>query len=79
MAAGSLHIKPADHNGWAVEVEGPTRFAIRYDLREDAVRAATEVARTTKAQLYIHCPDGQVRASDHGDNDGTHNVIPLRS
>ena len=59
MAAGNLHVVPAEGKGWAVEVEGPVPFAIRYDTQEDAIRAASETARHAQVEVFVHRSDGE--------------------
>lgn len=58
MAAGNLHVVPAEGNGWAVEVEGPDRFSIRYDSQDEAIRAASETARQSNVEMFVHAADG---------------------
>lgn len=62
MAAGYLHVIPTDRSGWRVEVEGPEHFAIRYESRQDAIRAATEAARRASTALLVHGADGRIIA-----------------
>jgi hypothetical protein len=61
MRRTRLHVVP-DGDGWLVKPEGANGPAARTRTQEDAVRIATDMARTIKpSQVLVHRPDGTFR------------------
>jgi hypothetical protein len=61
MNSIDVHVVPAQE-GWAVE-EASNRAGRRlFATQEDAITAATEMARQNRGELFIHGRDGQIRS-----------------
>ena len=58
-----LHVIPDEHQGWALKDESNSEPEGYYDLQEDAIRAARELASKKNANVVIHSPDMTVRDS----------------
>lgn len=60
MAKKGQHVVPRS-DGWSVRKTGATRASSVHASQEDAIEAATRLARNQKTELYIHGRDGRIR------------------
>jgi len=61
MSRKDVHVVPAPE-GWAVEQSKGEADRKLFATQEEAVVAATELARQNQAEMFIHGRDGQIRA-----------------
>lgn len=58
------------HEGrWSVRTAGSSKASSTHATQAEAVRAATEIARKLKTELYIHGADGRIRERNSYGND----------
>ena len=60
MSGKGQHVVPRDGN-WAVRRSGSDKVTRMYETQAEAVRAAREIARNQRTELYIHGRDGLIR------------------
>jgi hypothetical protein len=60
MQRKGQHVVPSN-GGWAVRKAGSARATSTHATQEEAISAATEIARNQKTELYIHGRDGRIR------------------
>ena len=60
MAKGDVHVVPSDQ-GWRVEVAADGRPRPVHRTQAEAQKAAREIARSNKRELFLHGRDGQIR------------------
>jgi len=60
MSGKGQHVVPRDGQ-WAVRRTGSDRVTRVYQTQVEAIRAAREIARNQRAELYIHGRDGLIR------------------
>lgn len=57
-----FHVVPQDQGKWRVEPEGRRQTGQMYEDKEEAVRQATEQAKTAETgQIIVHGRDGQIQ------------------
>jgi len=62
MAREVFHVVPQDDGKWRVEPEGDGRTGRVFDDKPEAVRHATEQARSAPlGQIIVHCGDGRIQ------------------
>ncbi|WER46630.1 DUF2188 domain-containing protein [Cupriavidus sp. WKF15] len=61
MKSMDVHVVPA-LQGWAVEEASNPASRKLFATQEDAIEVATEMARQSKSELFIHGRDGQIRS-----------------
>ncbi|MGN5478922.1 DUF2188 domain-containing protein [Cupriavidus basilensis] len=61
MKSIDVHVVPAQE-GWAVEEASNPAGRKLFATQEDAIAVATEMARQSKSELFIHGRDGQIRS-----------------
>lgn len=66
--SNDYHVVP-NGDEWAVRREGAKRAASVHPTQSDAERAGRELAKTSKGEVVIHRPNGQIRDSDSFGND----------
>jgi hypothetical protein len=54
------HVVPSV-GGWSVKKSGASRATSTHATQDEAVAAATRIARNQKTELYIHGRDGRIR------------------
>ncbi|KAF0116818.1 MAG: hypothetical protein FD150_154 [Rhodobacteraceae bacterium] len=68
MAGKGQHVVP--RNGqWAVRRSGSDKVTRTYDTQGEAIRAARDIARNQRTELYIHGRDGLIRERESFGND----------
>ncbi|MBA5775969.1 DUF2188 domain-containing protein [Stappia sp. F7233] len=60
MSKKGQHVVP--HAGrWSVKKAGSSRATSIHPTQDEAIRAATKIARNQKTGVYIHGTDGRIR------------------
>ena len=60
MSSKGQHVVPSP-DGWSVKRAGAARASSTHATQQEAVDAATRIARNQKTELYIHGRDGRIR------------------
>jgi len=60
MSKKGQHVVPSA-DGWSVKKAGAARATSKHATQQEAVTAATQIARNQKTELYIHGRDGRIR------------------
>jgi hypothetical protein len=68
MAKKCQHVVPAA-NGWSVRRAGASRASSTHATQQEAIAAATTIARNQRTELYIHGRDGRIRERNSYGND----------
>jgi hypothetical protein len=68
MAKKGQHVVPAA-NGWSVRRAGASRASSTHATQQEAIAAATTIARNQRTELYIHGRDGRIRERNSYGND----------
>lgn len=68
MAKRGQHVVPSE-DGWSVKRAGASRASSTHATQQEAIDAATRVARNQKTELYIHGRDGRIRERNSYGND----------
>lgn len=68
MAKKGQHVVPST-NGWSVRKAGASRASSNHTTQQEAIAAATIIARNQKTELYIHGRDGRIRERNSYGND----------
>jgi hypothetical protein len=61
MGKKNQHVVPSG-DGWGVRGAGNGRLTSRHDTQAAAIDAARDIARNQGSELFIHRPNGQIRA-----------------
>jgi Uncharacterized protein conserved in bacteria (DUF2188) len=61
--AEEIHVMPGKH-GWEVREQGTFEPISAHPTPEDAVNAATQIARRSGAEVVVHDTDGSIRGRD---------------
>ncbi len=69
MAKKGQHVVPSSSGGWSVRKAGSSKATKTYSTQQDAVDAATQIARNQKTELYVHGRDGRIRERNSFGND----------
>ena len=64
MAKKTQHIVRNSDGGWAVKKGGSSRATKVYKTQREAIEHGRVVAKSQKAELYIHGRDGRIREKD---------------
>lgn len=64
MAKKTQHVVKNPGGGWSVKKGGASRATKVYRTQEEAIKQGRDIARTQKAELYIHGRDGRIREKD---------------
>jgi hypothetical protein len=62
------HVVPAP-DGWSVRKAGSSRATRTYSTQQDAISAATQIARNQRTEVYVHGRDGRIRERNSYGND----------
>ena len=68
MSKKGQHVVPSS-NGWKVRKEGSPKASSTHATQQEAIAAATQIARNQRTQLYIHGRDGRIRERSSYGND----------
>lgn len=68
MSRKGQHVVPSS-NGWTVRKAGATRASSVHATQQEAIDAATRIARNQRTELYIHGEDGRIRERNSYGND----------
>ncbi|MGY8524221.1 DUF2188 domain-containing protein [Paracidovorax citrulli] len=68
MPSRNIHVVPHG-NGWNVSREGDSVPSSHHPTQEEAIEAATDVARRDRVELLVHGRDGQIRMRNSFGND----------
>lgn len=68
MSKTNIHVVPRDGQ-WAVTREGAERDSSLHTTQSEAIEAARRTAQRENVELFIHRPDGRIRARDSYGND----------
>jgi hypothetical protein len=60
MSKKGQHVVPSG-NGWSVKRAGASRASSTHATQQEAIAAATQIARNQQTELYIHGRDGRIR------------------
>lgn len=60
MGKRGQHVVPSTH-GWSVRRAGASRASSVHATQQEAIDAATAIARNQRTELYIHGRDGRIR------------------
>lgn len=60
MSKKGQHVVPAA-SGWSVKKAGASRASSNHATQQEAISAATQIARNQRTELYIHGRDGRIR------------------
>ncbi|NTW54033.1 MAG: DUF2188 domain-containing protein [Chlorobaculum sp.] len=69
MNEQSRHVISSLNKGWSVRKSGASRATRTFELQEDAIAYARELARKEHVDLYIHRNDGTVSHKDSYSSD----------
>lgn len=62
------HVVPTSE-GWKVRKAGSKRASGTYSTQQEAITAATQIARNQHSEVYIHGRDGRIRErNSYGNN-----------
>jgi len=69
MSKSGQHVVRRASGGWAVKKAGSSRATSTHATQDDAIKAATRIARNQKTEVYIHGRDGRIRErNSYGDD-----------
>lgn len=68
MPRKGQHVIPSAGK-WSVKKAGSSRATSIHATQAEAIRAATEIARNQKTEVYIHGTDGRIRERNSYGND----------
>jgi len=62
------HVVPSAE-GWSVRKTGSPRVTRTFSTQQDAIDAATRIARNQRTEVYVHGRDGRIRErNSYGDD-----------
>ncbi|QCI94639.1 DUF2188 domain-containing protein [Novosphingobium sp. EMRT-2] len=68
MAKKGQHVVPSS-GGWSVKKAGASRASSTHATQQEAIAAATQIAKNQRTELYIHGRDGRIRERNSYGND----------
>ncbi len=68
MSRKGQHVVPSE-SGWSVRKAGASRASSVHATQQEAIAAATQIARNQGTELYIHGRDGRIRDRSSYGND----------
>lgn len=68
MTKRNQHVVPRNGN-WAVQGAGAQRASSLHNTQQQAIDAARAISQNQGTELFIHRPNGQIRARDSHGND----------
>ncbi|MBS6941370.1 MAG: DUF2188 domain-containing protein [Slackia piriformis] len=67
MTSKNQHVTPRPDGNWQVKAEKSLRATAVTRTQGEAIRIARDIARNQSSEVFIHRPDGRIRARDsHG-------------
>lgn len=69
MPKRNQHVVPHPKGGFGVKGAGNSRFTTRTNTQSEAIQIAREIAINQNSELFIHRPNGQIRARNSYGND----------
>lgn len=69
MAKKGQHVVPSPSGGWSVRKAGSSKATKTFSKQQDAIDAATQIARNQRTELYVHSRDGRIRERNSYGND----------
>lgn len=69
MVSKNQHVTPRPDGNWQVKAEKALRATAVTKTQGEAIRIARDIARNQKSEIFIHRPDGRIRARDSYGND----------
>lgn len=69
MVSKNQHVTPRPDGNWQVKAEKALRATAVTKTQGEAIRIARDMARNQKSEIFIHRPDGRIRARDSYGND----------
>lgn len=69
MVSKNQHVTPRPDGNWQVKAEKALRATAVTKTQGEAIRIARDIARNQKTEIFIHRPDGRIRARDSYGND----------
>ena len=64
MTKKTQHVVKSADGGWAVKKGGSARATKVYETQKEAITHGREIAKSQKAEFYIHGKDGKIREKD---------------
>ena len=68
MSKKGQHVVPST-GGWSVRKAGASKASSTHATQQEAIVAATQIARNQRTELYIHGRDGRIRERNSYGND----------
>lgn len=68
MSKNAQHVVPSER-GWSVRKAGSARASSLHATQQEAIDAATALARKQHTELFIHGRDGRIRERNSYGND----------
>lgn len=62
MAKNDQHVVPNKDGRWAVRGTGALKASRVFNVQEDAISYAKELAKKQHSELYVHSKDGTIRS-----------------
>lgn len=69
MTKKTQHVVKSADGGWAVKKGGSSRATKVYETQKEAIAHGREIAKSQKAEFYIHGEDGKIRDKNSYGND----------
>lgn len=64
MAKKTQHVVKKPDGGWAVKKGGSSKATKVHKTQEEAIKHGRDLARSQKAEFYVHAKDGRIREKD---------------
>ncbi|MDP9839134.1 hypothetical protein J2T09_003909 [Neorhizobium huautlense] len=68
MSSKGQHVVP-QAGKWGVKKAGSAKSTSLHSTQAEAIKAATQIARNQKTEVYIHGKDGRIRERNSFGND----------
>ena len=68
MSRKGQHVVPSA-GGWSVRRAGAVKASSTHATQQEAIAAATQIARNQRTELYVHGRDGRIRERNSYGND----------
>jgi uncharacterized protein YdaT len=68
MSKQGQHVVPSAA-GWSVKKAGAARASSTHATQNEAIEAATRIAKNQKTELFVHGRDGRIRERNSYGND----------
>lgn len=69
MAKVTQHVVKTVDGGWAVKKGGSSRATKVFNTQSEAIVRGREIAKSQKAEFYVHGTDGRIREKNSYGND----------